>query len=360
MPYLQLRGALFGALLLSLLAACPSDDDEANVVIDASAIDGDVIDAGVGADANEKILSTQGLYSDIASKTVVAGAIEYEPAWELWSDGAEKRRWLILPSAEAKIDTSDMDHWIFPVGTKLFKEFKDPDSGKLLETRLTRIDEGGEVFMTSFVWNEDESDADLERGGKQNVRGTNHDVPSQTRCKTCPRGEPGAALGFSAIQLSRDDEPNLASLRARMTAPPPEGVDFRPPGDEVTAKAFGYMHANCGVCHSAQGSASDDTCLQDAEGNKTKCMILRLAVSETGDFDPALTEMFTTTVGEVTHGNFQTGFPRVTAGDPLNSAVAIRPKERGDGAQMPPGFASEVADDSGVAAVDAWIESLAP
>ena len=37
-------------------------------------------------------------------------------------DRAAKRRWIQLPEG-ATIDTSDMDYWQFPVGTKLWKEF---------------------------------------------------------------------------------------------------------------------------------------------------------------------------------------------------------------------------------------------
>ena len=39
------------------------------------------------------------------------------PAYELWSDGALKRRWIRLPP-DGRIDTSDMDSWVFPIGTQ--------------------------------------------------------------------------------------------------------------------------------------------------------------------------------------------------------------------------------------------------
>src|SRR5205085_7601691 len=86
-------------------------------------------------------LSSRGLYSDIAARKVVPGAFEYKPDYPLWSDGADKRRWIILPEG-AEIDTSDMAHWVFPLGTKFFKQFS--RNGKLLETRLVeRIKQPG-------------------------------------------------------------------------------------------------------------------------------------------------------------------------------------------------------------------------
>jgi mono/diheme cytochrome c family protein len=365
MSYSQLRGVLGASLALVLgltLSACGDDDaaDAAPLLVDAGAADAPVADASPTFDANPKLLSSQGLYADIAAKTIVADALEYVPAYELWSDGAEKRRWLLLPDADAKIDTSDMDHWRFPVGTKLFKEFRDPVSGKLLETRLLRVDGEDEIFMTSFIWDEDESDALLSRGGAEDVLGTEHDVPSQTRCVTCHRAEPGRVLGFSALQLSKPEAPNLASLRARMSAPPALDADFRPPGDEATRAAFGYLHANCGVCHSELGSAAGDTCEQAPDGTRSKCLILRLAISETGDADPTTSELWISTVGETTHGNYMPGQFRVKPGTPDESALAIRPAQRGDGGQMPPAFASEKIDGPGVALIEAWIDGLAP
>ena len=62
------------------------------------------------------------------------GLRPYTPVYPLWADGLVKRRWLDLPAGK-KIDTSDMDHWSFPVGTRFWKEFATP-SGTVLETRL--------------------------------------------------------------------------------------------------------------------------------------------------------------------------------------------------------------------------------
>ena len=91
-------------------------------------------------DADPALLSSQGLYSDIGARKVVANAIEYVPDYVLWSDAVQKRRWLVLPS-DTRIDTSDMEHWQFRVGAKLFKEFS--LYGKLLETRM--IERTGET-----------------------------------------------------------------------------------------------------------------------------------------------------------------------------------------------------------------------
>ena len=74
-----------------------------------------------------------GLFADIAAKLITPGVAAYAPAVPLWSDGAEKKRWISLP-AGAVIDTSDPNEWKFPIGTKAWKEFS--RDGHRVETRL--------------------------------------------------------------------------------------------------------------------------------------------------------------------------------------------------------------------------------
>ena len=50
-------------------------------------------------------LSQTGLYRDFASRTVDASIFQYTPRYPLWSDGAEKQRYLSIP-AGTTIDNS--------------------------------------------------------------------------------------------------------------------------------------------------------------------------------------------------------------------------------------------------------------
>jgi hypothetical protein len=296
-------------------------------------------------------LSTRGLYSDIASRTTMPGAIEYEPDYPLWSDGVQKRRWLILPPG-TQIDTHNMAHWKFPIGTKLFKEFS--LRGKLIETRLIeRIsDVTGNVkndyFMGTFVWSEDQSDAVLTTDGVQDALRTDHDVPEQTACVACHRGEPGAYLGVSAVQLSRSGMLNTLAKRSLLSVDPKRS--FPIPGDEIQAAAVGYMNANCGHCHSAHGVAD--------------LMRLRF-LPEQADLPIEQSEVYTTTIGQkitdwkVHPDELQ---QRVVPGDPDHSALLYRMLQRGKEKpaaddQMPP-LATERVHHEGIAAIRAWILTM--
>jgi hypothetical protein len=279
-------------------------------------------------------LSQTGLYADIVTKTIAAGFVEFTPNHVLWSDGADKLRWFRLPPGTT-IDSSDMDRWRFPVGTKLFKEFA--RDGKRLETRLVwRVADTGnreaDTLVGSYVWNDSESDALFVKDGALDIRGTQHDAPSAADCWRCHIGEPGSVLGLSALQIG-----DVSSLP--LSHPPPRTTPFAAPN-----AALGYLHANCGHCHNPSGGAWSDS-----------SMMLRLDVAERDARDNAVVQ---TTVGVPLEQWIGRGFDdRIVAGDPEASAVFFRTTQRARNVQMPP-IATEVVDDAGSALVRAWIEAL--
>ena len=279
-------------------------------------------------------LSATGLYTDIRAKKLSPRLVEFAPNNVLWSDGAVKTRWIQLPTGGV-IDSTDMDHWRFPVGTKFFKEFA--RDGKRLETRLIwRVAETGDrerdVLVGAFVWNDNETDAELAPQGAMNIRETDHDAPSQDSCWRCHIGEPGNILGFSALQLG-----DVSAVP--LSQPPSDSTPFAAPNT-----AIGYLHANCGHCHNPNGSAWSSS-----------SMILRLDVDER---DASANQVVQATVGAPLTQWIGHGYTyRIVAGDPDQSAVFYRMSQRAVNVQMPP-IATKHPDDAGLALVRAWIESL--
>lgn len=282
------------------------------------------------------------LFSDIGAKALAPDVMLYVPRFALWSDGAEKTRWVRLPEGST-IDTSDPDHWELPVGTQLFKEFA--RDGKRLETRLIeRIAQTGtpsrDYRFVAFAWNDDESDAIRVPEGAKDVRGTTHDIPSGEQCVSCHSGERGRSLGFTALDLAHEGEgETLASLAARGAfsneVPVPAFT-----ADEATTAALGYLHANCGHCHNPKGPAWRST-----------TMLLRLASTEGGK-----EAVLSTLIGVPTTRFFDAAL-RVDPGRPDTSALAIRMANRGTLTAMPP-LATEKSDPDGLAAVRSWIGGL--
>jgi hypothetical protein len=354
--------SVLGALVLALACAGVGGcGDDAAGASDAARPDAPA-DAAGSADADERRrLSGEDLYLDFAARTLNPALLEYQPQYALWSDGAVKRRWIDLPDGTT-IDASDPDGWVFPVGTRFWKEFRTP-AGALLETRLIeRIGPGDDpwvdYFMGAFLWEPDESEAFFVAAGERDVNGTAHDVPSETRCRTCHQGSTGFVLGFSAIQLSRIGAgTSLDTIRDRLDPRPADGVSYPLPGDAAAQAALGTLHANCGHCHNPRGSAWGDVPSQ----------ILRVAVSESGG-DVTATQLYGSTVlwtDPVSGQPFQRWVPpldspvthRIVPGDHAASAIWFRMTQRGNGDAMPPIF-TDAPDDAGVLAVETWIDGL--
>ncbi len=297
------------------------------------------------------LLSETGLY-EADMTTITEGVLPFAPEHALWSDTAVKQRWIKLP-AGSQIDTSEMDYWVYPVGTKLFKEFS--RDGVRVETRLLQKIEEGEWFLRAFQWNEEQTDAEARPDGVFDASGTEHDIPSENQCINCHDKMPDIALGFTALQLSHDGEGvTLQQLIDEDRLSDPPAGPFTIPGTDTERAALGYLHANCGNCHQPRSFVAN---MVD--------MYLWLPTGDLGDV--ASTPTVLTSVGQRAAqtyfpggdgGGGETSFDtRIVAGDPDSSIVALRMTTRETGQAMPP-VGSELIDDEGASAVRQWIAEM--
>ena len=287
-------------------------------------------------------LSETGLFAPGQTDQLADGVRAFKPQFELWSDGAVKRRWLSLPAGQ-RIDTSDMDNWAFPVGTQLWKEFV--VDGVRVETRLLRkTGSGSEDWSTlAYVWEPDGSDAVATPNGKTNAVGTAHDVPAAGECLACHGGRKSFVLGFSAVQLAYDapaEQLDLQRLVAEQRVTRAPSASLNVPGDSTAHAALGYLHANCGHCHNQDRPAAAASRCYDADNEldfwlKTGELgsVVRTAAYRSGRgvaFEP---------------------------GDPDSSRMIELMSDRGFLKQMPP-LGTEQVDPRGLEAVRPWIAGL--
>jgi hypothetical protein len=287
-------------------------------------------------------ISSSGLYADARLTVTSERARSFEPAFPLWSDGAAKRRWITLP-AGARIDTSNMDDWVFPEGTRVWKEFS--RNGQRLETRLlVKVGPAPRDWAgASYVWLDDGSDALLALDGAEDIAGTDHDAPSAKECPACHAGRNSFVLGFSAIQLAESRANTTISLDSLVR----EGVLSNPPrqrlavpGTPTERAALGYLHANCGSCHNQRRPASDGP----------RCYDPRRKI----DFW-LQTEQLAAVASTPT---YRTVIPDyITPAQPDDSRVISVASQRGIFLHMPP-LASEHVDDAGVALLRRWIAEM--
>ena len=311
---------------------------------------------GGGAPAN---LSETGLFTERAadgSLTLAEGVREFQPKYALWSDGALKQRYVYLPPG-TQIDTTDADHWKFPVGTKLWKSFSVGE--QLVETRL--IERTGETEtdwrFATYLWETAESTDAIKMDYKEqwlNASGTTHDIPAGSMCERCHNGLEERALGFSALQLNHDlGGLNLATLESEGLLTEDIPLDIGMPGDdETTQNALGYLHANCGNCHNDRPGVP-------VESVPEPRMLLRVLV---GDETPEQTGTYQTAVNVMNTASAELPVDyRLHGGEPgevdYASAILYRMDQRGIEDQMPPIGTTE-RDQEGIDLIYSWALTL--
>ncbi|HEX8796409.1 MAG TPA: hypothetical protein VF765_35905 [Polyangiaceae bacterium] len=311
--------------------------------------------AGEVGDAGEPTnLACTGLYSDWTSRTVAPDVRAYTPGYVLWSDGAEKERWIQLPPG-TQIDTSDMDQWTFPVGTKLWKQFS--LGGRLVETRFLWKRAPGAWLYTTYAWSSDAARATELTTGQTGWNGTSYEIPAQWQCQDCHAGRLDFVLGFEAVSLSAPAASGLTMTQLvsqRLVTRPP-AAPIVVPGTPTESAALGWLHANCGT-----------TCHNDTSWACVTTLWMRLEVGQLGSVQA--TDTWNTAVGQplqLLNDGFVPPWPmlRITPGDPTASAVWYRPSVRDTDPsqpnQMPP-IDSHVVPDAGVNLLAAWIASMRP
>jgi hypothetical protein len=331
---LAVAGRLSLCCLALWLEACGGEEPD---VPDAALADA-AVDAGTDAGPTlpppPATLSEAGLFASGVDGPYAAGVLDYDVRYPLWTDGAEKRRHLLLPPGTS-IDTSDPDQWAFPEGTRVFKEFL--VGGTSVETRLLWKSGPlvGDWVYVAYRYRDDGSDADPIPEGEMNARGTMHDVPATSDCRNCHRGGGDFVLGLGAMQLDRATFDAWTSRGAL-----PSGTAWaEPPGDDTQRSALGYLHGNCGHCHGPVHPLASRRALR-----------LRLPVGVT---DPNLAPAWLTGANAPADHVIAGTELIVVPGAPSASQLVVRMGLR-DELAMPP-LGTELVDDPAVAVVSQWI-----
>ena len=304
-------------------------------------------------------LRCTGLYSSFTKRVVAPEAVAYEPGYQLWSDGAQKKRYIQLPPG-AQIDVTSMDDWTFPIGTKVWKEFYADVSGKsrLIETRY--MVKGPDELWTriSYVWTEDGSAALAQPNGVAKVPGTtNYEVPSQQLCGRCHGGRIDNVLGFEAIALAAPNATGLAYgalqtkklLKSTNQNHEKAASTLQVPGTTAEREALAYMHMNCGVtCHNPV-----------TPGAK---YVARLEAAKLGSvaettFMTELVNQQSSWVAPGETGKTYRARPTDSSRSAIYLRMGLRDEVAGNGMQMPP-FATHQVDIAGRQVVKAWIDSM--
>jgi uncharacterized repeat protein (TIGR03806 family) len=294
-------------------------------------------------------LSATGCVDPSDARKPAAGLVPYDVNAPLWSDGADKERFMALPEGTTITVGADGD-FDFPPGSVLMKTFS--LAGKRIETRLfVRHDDGGWAGY-DYEWNDAQTDAVLLPSSKSKAIGTQTwRFPSRGECAGCHTLAAGHTLGLELGQLNGDlvytktnrisnqlsTLEHIGMLGAPLGKPVAQLVAYPKPAaaGPVEPRARAYLHGNCSHCHrpTGPGRGNLDLRFATALSATNACG----AVPQLGDLGVA-------------------GAKVIAPGSPALSVLSLRPHALG-ASRMPP-IASNVVDAAGLAVVDDWIRAL--
>ena len=293
-----------------------------------------------------------------------AGVVEYELNTPLFSNYAEKLRFVKIPEGTSAT-YNDSVAFDFPVGTILIKnfyfhnDFRKPEKGrKILETRLL-VNEPKGWQAYPYIWNDEQTEAFYDAAGETksitytNASGkkvtTPYVIPNKNQCKGCHiRNAKMEPIGPSARQLNRSrmfdgqtmnqlefwKSKHLLSALPSVNIPRLAVFDDPKSGD-LNSRARAYLDANCGHCHSRSGPASTSGLFLDIKETES----LRLGVNKS----PVAAG----------RGSGNLDFD-IVPGDPEHSIMIFRMKTTDPGIAMPE-IGREQIHKEGVALIEEWI-----
>lgn len=317
----------------------------------------------IGQDPKElpHLLSQTGLFRSLKDLTPEEGTLAYDVNSPLWSDGAEKRRWIVLPK-DSHIGFSELGSWKFPPGTVFIKHFELPigegKPNKRLETRLLVVDRRGAGYGVTYKWRVDGSDAELlTEGQTEHVDTLNPkqtwSYPSRNDCLVCHTASSGFVLGVNTRQLNHSLKTSTTKPTVNLLQAWNQNGLFQPTFrdddiarfDKLAAitdttaslehRVRSYLDSNCAQCHRPGGTRGEFDARFGTPLHQQRLVNIPLTTSDLG----------------------VPGTKQVVPGDPDRSMLYLRMKRRQDVFNMPP-LATHEIDSAALSVVRDWIIGL--
>lgn len=337
-----------GALALAgAIASHPGAGQAAQAAsaAEATAVNDDAVRTGIPRD-----LAEFGFFADAPGQVPAARVVPYRLNTPLYSDGADKLRFLYLPEGARMTAAGDGLPEI-PVGAALIKTFAfgEGEGRRLIETRVLLHRADGWLALP-YLWNEDQTEARLALAGARvdlvTPRGEaiSYRVPNKNQCKEC-HGLSGEVvpIGPKARNLAHAW---LADIAGRgLIDRVPDGADALPRWEDraaadVAEAARAYLDVNCAHCHRPGAMASNSGLDLRWEQHDPKALGVMKRPVAAGRGSAGL--LFS-----------------VVPGKPEESILLHRMASAEPGVAMPE-LGKATVDPEGVRAVERWIAALAP
>lgn len=298
--------------------------------------------AAIQAQRPPRTLADYGFFDGPGTTTPAFGVVAYDVASPLFSDHAEKDRYVYTPTPVVAAVAGVLD---FPVGAALIKTFRYGD--RKIETRVLLHQKAGWKGY-SYLWNAAGTEAALALAGADLSLETPqgvlaYHVPNANQCKACHFGPDRTMvpIGPKLRNLNRGDQLAMLVAAGVLDARPPDAPatpDYRDDSLPADLRARAYLDANCGHCHAA-GYPADTSGLYL---NWEETDPLRLGINKRP-----------VAAGK---GSGQLQFD-VVPGDPEASILIFRMTSTDPGAMMPE-IGRSVVHLEGVDLIRTWIAGL--
>ena len=249
---MKFGGLLLGLAALSLAAATGQARNAAPQVADA-------VVTGQGL---PRTLDAYGFFADARAQVPTQGVLPYRLNTPLYSDGADKLRFVYVPDGQ-DVGFGEDGLLLLPVGSAIIKTFAfgEGRARRLVETRVLLHRADGWLALP-YLWNDDQTEARLAIAGARidlttpKGEAISYRVPNKNQCKEC-HGLDGAVtpIGPKARNLPAGWLEASFGLSHGQAAMMPRWEDRSSASAEAAARA--YLDVNCAHCHRPGATASN-------------------------------------------------------------------------------------------------------
>jgi uncharacterized repeat protein (TIGR03806 family) len=225
-------------------------------------------DAAITGEGMPRQLSEYRFFADPRAQQPIPYVYPYALNTPLWSDGADKLRFIYLPRG-TRLEAGGEGLLKFPVGAAIIKTFAFGEGAerRLIETRVLLHRADGWVALP-YRWNAEQTDATLAlAGGRIDLttpagEAISYAIPNKNQCKTC-HSKDGQVIpiGPKARNLSVRWMGDMLKSGNLDRLPPGGAImpvwSARTVNDEVAPLARAYLDVNCAHCHQPGGGASN-------------------------------------------------------------------------------------------------------
>lgn len=294
--------------------------------------------------------------------------LPYLPASTLFTDYAQKKRFIWMPPGVKASYNTDGKILTFPTGTVLIKNFyyttiQPANTTKIIETRMMIKKDTGWIFV-EYIWNDEQTEANLQvgddftNGSSQSFsfKKPNNEIvdliyriPSDAECFAChKKNETATPIGVKPQNLNNIfayadgsknqlqklvDQGYLTSFPSSIAST----IDYHDTSQSLELRARSYLDANCSHCHQ-DNARCDYRPLRFSFNDTANPENIGICVTAAEEISPTLQKV-------VSPGNFS------------KSIMHYRMNINDESERMPL-LGRTIIHDEGVELIEQWISTL--